>query len=71
VDLLNERGVRLMEWAGGTTLGIWRDEDCREVREAIACLGLGHRPIRHLEDPSVPERYRAQRPPRRGQGDLF
>jgi hypothetical protein len=60
VDLLNTRGVRLVRQKDRLVVGIWRDADGREVREALDVVGLGHIEVHHLEDPGsdIPYRYR-------------
>lgn len=60
LDLLNTRGVRLVRLNDQVVVGIWRDADGREVREALDAVGLGHAEVYHLEDPEsdIPHRYR-------------
>lgn len=72
VDLLNRLGVRIIEareperfW-----VGIWRQVDSKELREALRVLGLDHLRIVYLDDPRVPEKYRERRP-QRPQLELF
>jgi len=65
VDLLHEAGVRIMESPAGPerfVLGVWRDLDSPELREAFRLLRLERLPLRYLDDPSVPEKYRDYRP---------
>lgn len=66
LDLLNQGAVRIIETGQPErfTIGIWRDQDSRELREALRVLGLDRYLIVYLDDPAVPERYRAHQPQR-------
>ncbi|MEK7752025.1 MAG: TFIIB-type zinc finger domain-containing protein [Acidobacteriota bacterium] len=71
LGLLNERGVRIMENPAGPerfALGVWRDQDSQELREAILVLGFNRYRIVYLDDPSISEKYRQFRPRRRQPG---
>jgi len=63
VGILNERGVRIIETGGPERfrLGVWRDLDSNELRQALLVLRLDRFPLRYLEDPSIPEKYRDYR----------
>jgi hypothetical protein len=71
VGILNERGVRIIETGGPERfrLGVWRDLDSNELREALRVLRLDRFPLRYLEDLSIPEKYRQYRPKQK-QGQL-
>lgn len=72
VDLLNRLAVRIIE-AGPPErfwVGIWRETDSQELREALRVLGLDPFRIVYLDDPRVPEKYQ-QRRPQRPQLELF
>lgn len=60
-ELLNRRGVRIMNLAGGVTIGIWSDLDGPEIRAALRVLEMQERPIRYLDGPGVPIRYKVRR----------
>ncbi len=63
VGLLNQNAVRLMEEGpAGFVVGVWREADSGELREALRVLGLDRYPLRYLDDPDIPARYRAIRP---------
>ena len=58
LNLLNKSGVRIMLLGRRYVLGIWRELDCEELRSAIRALRLTALPVRYLDDPEVPEKYR-------------
>ena len=55
---LNRTGVRLMQLDGVTTIGIWSDLDGPHIRAALRVLEMGGIPVRHLDDGSIPPKYR-------------
>jgi hypothetical protein len=79
VDVLNERGVRIMENPAGPerlVLGVWRAMDSPELREAFKLLRLDRLPLRYLDGADIPERYKVPVPEalaraRKKQGELF
>ncbi len=60
VDLLNQRCARLIRTGNQTVIGLWRDADGRDVREALDIVGLGDAEVFCLDDPEsdIPSRYR-------------
>lgn len=60
VQMLNERGARLIVRGGQHVIGVWKDADSRELREALEVVGYGEAPVFYLDDPTagIPERYR-------------
>ncbi len=60
VYLLNDHGVRLIDYGGRMVAAVWRDTDGREVRDALEVVGLGDAEVLYLDDPeaNIPGRYR-------------
>jgi hypothetical protein len=58
--ILNDAGVRIMILDGKYILGVWRDAYTSEVRAAVESLLMGHMPVRFLEDPDIPLRYKVR-----------
>jgi hypothetical protein len=58
---LSRTGVRLMELAGGTTIGVWSDLDGPEVRAALGIFGSENLPVRYLDGSGIPERFKLRR----------
>jgi hypothetical protein len=48
----------MMVLQGVLTIGIWSDVDSAEIRSALRVLRKESWPIRYLEDPEIPERFR-------------
>ncbi len=61
LDLLNQTGVRAMAMEDGMTIGMWRDLDGPEVRAALRVLGADRLPVRYLDGPGIPARYKERR----------
>jgi hypothetical protein len=59
--LLNQAGVRIMRLEGEVTTGLWSDLDGSKIRAALYSFGLDCRPIRYLDGPGVPTRYKVRR----------
>jgi hypothetical protein len=53
--------MRLMELESGTTIGLWSDLDSAEVRAALRVFGSHVLPLRYLDSPQVPTRYKERR----------
>ena len=66
--LLNAAGVRVMLLDGLITVGIWSDLDALELRAALAVIGMGALPVRLLDGPGVPLRYKVRSVPERDRG---
>jgi hypothetical protein len=60
-EILSWAGMRLMELDGVMTVGLWSDLDCPEIREALRVFGSGEAPVRYLDGPSVPDRFKLRR----------
>ncbi|MFB3778733.1 MAG: hypothetical protein ACE141_14030 [Bryobacteraceae bacterium] len=60
VNLLNLRGVRLIQNGQRMVVALWRDADGREICEALEVVGLVGAEVLYLDDPEaeIPERYR-------------
>jgi hypothetical protein len=56
--VLNRTGVRIMALEDGQTVGIWSDLDSRQVRAAVETLGMEAWPIKYLDEPEIPARYK-------------
>ena len=64
VELLNRRGAQLIQNGKRMVIGLWRDADDREVREALDMAGLGQAEVLYLDDPEsdIPDQYRQSAP---------
>ena len=60
-SVLNATGVRIMRLDGGYTIGIWSDLDGPETRRALYALEMDGLPIRFLDRPGIPLRYKSRR----------
>ncbi len=60
LDILDERGICLLDYSGIAVVAMWRDADGPEVRAALGFVDLGTAEVRYLDDPDVwvPEHYR-------------
>jgi len=56
--LLNRTGVRIMQFEGITTIGLWSDLDGPEIREALRTLGHERLSVLYLDGADVPIRYK-------------
>lgn len=56
--VLNRAGLRIMQLDGVTTIGIWSDLDGSEIRRALRTFGSDQLPVRYLDSPGVPARYK-------------
>jgi len=65
VSTLNAAGVRIWRDTSTFVIGTWSDLDGRDVRAALQTLGTGTLPVRHLEDPGVPLRFKLRSVPER------
>jgi hypothetical protein len=54
-----------------STVGLWSDLDCREVRDALKTVGMNELRIIHLEAADVPVRFKIRECPVRGAGESF
>jgi hypothetical protein len=62
--VLRLNGVRLFILSGVETIGIWSDLDGPHLREALALFHPdGMPPIRYLDGPGIPMRYKVRVPP--------
>ncbi|HKD09866.1 MAG TPA: hypothetical protein VKB79_28430 [Bryobacteraceae bacterium] len=59
--ILNRTGVRIMALEAGTVIGVWSDLDVPEGRAALHAIGLDRYPVRYLDGPGVPMRYKIRR----------
>jgi hypothetical protein len=60
--VLARAGVRLMELETGFTIGIWSDLDSADLRAAIGNFHPdGPPPIRYLDGPGIPPRFKLRR----------
>jgi hypothetical protein len=59
--ILNRTGVRIIALESGTAIGVWSDLDGPEIRAALQASGLDRYPVRYLDGPGVPARYKARR----------
>jgi hypothetical protein len=59
--ILSWAGMRLMELNGVTTVGLWSDLDCPEIRRALRVFGSGDLPVRYVDGPGIPVRYKLRR----------
>jgi hypothetical protein len=59
VSLCNLHGVRLIEVDDNIIPHIWRELDTDELRAAIRLACPDAKEIRHLDEPTVPARYRS------------
>ena len=59
--VLNRAGVRIIALGGRTMIGLWSDLDRPEVRAALRGLGSERLPVRYLDAPGVPLRYKVRR----------
>src|SRR4051812_147031 len=60
-NILNRAGVRLMLIEGLLFIGIWRELDSAEIRDALSEVGGSELPVRYLDDPDVPEFYKLRK----------
>lgn len=58
LDVLNGAGVRIMQLADGTAIGVWSDLDRPEIRGALRCLEMDGLPVRHLDGDGIPSKYK-------------
>jgi hypothetical protein len=56
--LLNRTGVRIMRLEAGDAIGVWTDRDSASIRQALRLLAMDELPIRYLDGPDVPDRYK-------------
>jgi hypothetical protein len=59
--VLSRAGVRIMQLDGVTTIGVWSDLDEPEVRAALRTFGSEQGPVRYLDGPGIPVRYKLRR----------
>jgi hypothetical protein len=59
--LLNRAGCRIMRLDGGDAIGVWSDLDSPAIRNALHVLKAEELPIRYLDGPGVPLRYKLRR----------
>jgi hypothetical protein len=61
--VLRVNGVRLLSFDDGSPcIGLWSDLDGPHIRAALARLGSGKLPVRYLDGPGIPMRYKLRRP---------
>ena len=58
--LLNGTGVRIMRLDGRYTIGVWSDLDRPEIRAALRTVGMDQLPLRYLDGPGFPMRYKSR-----------
>jgi hypothetical protein len=56
--VLSRTGVRIMALDDGQTVGIWSDLDSPDVRAAVETLGMEAWPVKYLDEPEIPARYK-------------
>jgi hypothetical protein len=61
-EVLSRVGMRLIELEGGTTVGLWSDLDGPEVRAALRVYGSHLQPVRYLDGPGIPDKYKERKP---------
>lgn len=61
--ILGLAGVRLMRLETGDVIGVWSDLDSPAIRSALRTLGVSHLPVRYLDGPGIPDRYKLRRVP--------
>jgi hypothetical protein len=61
--LLNQAEVRIVRLETGAAIGIWSDLDSPSIRNALRVLGMAELPIRYLDGPDIPLRYKLRRVP--------
>ena len=59
--VLAHADVRLMQIDGQLVIGIWSDLDSIEIRYALELFGSGDAPVRYLDGPGIPDRFRLRR----------
>lgn len=59
--LLNQVGACLMKLSDSYAVGVWVETDSPDLRRALEILRLDHLPVRFLEDPDIPQRYKVRR----------
>ena len=62
LQLLNERGCRLMDISGQRVIGCWPELDDRDFREALKLIKMDHLQVAWLDNPAIPAKYRTCRP---------
>ena len=60
--VLDANGVRLLVLDGVLTVGLWSDLDGPHIRAALARFGSGQLPVRYLDGPGIPDRYKGRVP---------
>ncbi len=61
VHILTAAEVRIMKITRKPVIGIWSDRDDRAIRYCLKVLGMDGLPVKHLEDPDVPLRYKVRK----------
>ncbi len=60
---LDRAGVRFLTVGGERVAGVWSDRDGERVREALREAGAGALPVRYLDGPGVPDRWKGRLAP--------
>lgn len=60
--VLQLNGVRLLVLDGVPTIGLWSDLDGPHIRAALARFRNSHLPVRYLDGPGIPDRYKLRKP---------
>ena len=60
--VLGRAGVRLLD-DHRRSVGVWSDQDSADVRQALAVMGVSRQPVRYLDGPGIPDRFRVRRVP--------
>jgi hypothetical protein len=62
-QVLRLNGVRLLVLDGVRTIGLWSDLDGPHIRMALAAFDNAGLPVRYLDGPGIPMRYKERRVP--------
>ena len=58
--ILNAAGVRFLDLEGVRVVGVWSDRDGVEVRAALLATGAAGVPVKYLDAPDVPDRFKSR-----------
>jgi hypothetical protein len=61
-QVLRVNGVRLLVLDGVPTIGLWSDLDGPHIRAALARFNNARLPVRYLDGPGIPMRYKLRKP---------
>ncbi len=69
--LLTLAGCHLLPGTGGMVVGVWKDLWGRELREALAAIGLTHYEIEFLDNADLPADYLIRKCPLKQPDESF